>query len=386
MGTQVNKLSNLEIDEISLVDRGANQHAAVLISKRDDQVAKQNPTPSGLHVDQPLQVVRRKKKDKKHPDEIDKAIAKRLYIEADSVDDLVGLRGGQADQPLDPSQYEDGQLNADGELPDDWPEDQAYDDPQQIEGQEITDGPGQPGMDPGMPGMAGSEEEFEPTDEELELPELPEEVVDYINELESTIDELLGKDDLSVEEGDKMSPFGKSFDLDDEFEGDDLFVELSKALDELDEEDAYNRDLVAKALDIVTENDGRVAEAEEIAKAERDLRLTREFGEVAKSLGSNLPVDPVEFGSVLKSLAEGLDRDDYEYVVDTFEAANRLAGDSSIFDEFGKSGAYETDLYSQVRAEAEQLVSKGDVSHEQAISKIYEENPDLYDEYLSERS
>lgn len=377
MGTQINKLSNLEIDEISLVDRGANQHAAVLISKRDEPVAKQNPTPSSLHIDQPLQVVRRKKKTKKHPDEIDKAIAKRLYIEADSLDDLMGGRGPQ----MDPAQYEDGEMNADGDLPDDWPQDQAYEDPQEIEGQEITDGAGAPGM----PGMAGSEDEFEPTDEELELPELPEEVVDYINELESTINELLGKDDFSVEEGDKMSPFGKSFDLDYEDEDNDLLTELSKALDELDEEDAYTRALVSKALDIVTETEGRAHDAEEIAKAERNLRLTREFTEVAKSLGSNLPVDPVEFGAVLKSLAEGLDQDDYEYVVDTFEKANRLASDSAIFDEFGKSGAYETDLYSQVRAEAEQLVSKGDVSHEQAISKIYEDNPDLYDEYLSER-
>ena len=44
----------MAFDEVSLVDKGANQHAKVVFSKRHEDVEKASPSPGDVHVDKPL--------------------------------------------------------------------------------------------------------------------------------------------------------------------------------------------------------------------------------------------------------------------------------------------------------------------------------------------
>lgn len=148
--------------------------------------------------------------------------------------------------------------------------------------------------------------------------------------------------------------------------------ELSKALT-----DAEREEVITKALGQV----GHLAEEVEIAKAaaeeERYLRLQREYTEIAKSY--NLPFDDEELGGVLMRCAEALPAEDCEVIHKAFEAAG-----AAIFEEYGAvGGGGQTDIYDEVEAAIEQQVSKSGVSREDAISDFFLNNPDAYDEYLS---
>lgn len=156
---------------------------------------------------------------------------------------------------------------------------------------------------------------------------------------------------------------------------DELREELSKSLTSIERDE-----VIAKALGQVDEMAQSLAEAEEIAKSERDLRLIREYTEVAKSY--NVPVDPDELAPVLMAIAEHLP---YEYG-EVIHKALGAAGDL-IFEEIGYQGqADNNDVLSQVDAYIEQNVSKSDISKAEAVEAVFADNPDAYDEYLSTRS
>lgn len=156
---------------------------------------------------------------------------------------------------------------------------------------------------------------------------------------------------------------------------DELREELSKSLTTIERDE-----VIAKALSQVDEMSESLAEAEEIAKSERDLRLLREYTEVAKSY--NVPVDADELAPVLMAIAEHLP---YEYG-EVIHKALGSAGDM-IFAEIGYQGqADNNDVLSQVDAYIEQNVSKSDISKAEAVEAVFADNPDAYDEYLSTRS
>ena len=162
--------------------------------------------------------------------------------------------------------------------------------------------------------------------------------------------------------------FKKSF-------ADELREELSKSLTTIERDE-----VIAKALSQVDEMSQSLVEAEEIAKSERDLRLLREYTEVAKSY--NVPVDADELAPVLMAIAEYLP---YEYG-EVIHKALGSAGDM-IFAEIGYQGqADNNDVLSQVDAYIEQNVSKSDISKAEAVEAVFADNPDAYDEYLSTRS
>lgn len=152
-----------------------------------------------------------------------------------------------------------------------------------------------------------------------------------------------------------------------------LREELSKALTDADRDMAISKAL--EAVDLYAE---QASQAEEIAKAERELRLDREYTEIAK--GYNLPVHPEVLGPVMKRLAENMSDADCEVIAKCFAAAGE-----AIFEETGyRGGGDNVDVYSQVEAVAMQHVGKAGVSHEQVISDLFAENPAAYDEYLAE--
>ena len=68
---------------------------------------------------------------------------------------------------------------------------------------------------------------------------------------------------------------------------------------------------------------GEAAERDqEIAKAERDLRLTREY--ISKAEEYNLPVDPKELGPVLYRMAETMEYDDCAVIAKCLETAGEI--------------------------------------------------------------
>lgn len=258
MAREIRKVSNIEIDEISLVDVPANQHASVVIAKR----ATEEEAVDGIEI----------------------------YDESGN--------------ELDASEIQFGDVVFDAE---------------------------------------GQAFEVVPENED----DFPEDI------------DAFSADEVTV---------GKSYSFADE-----IREELSKAHTD------YQRDeIIAKALEAVEYADNRAYEAELIAKSEQDLRLNREYIEVAKSF--NVPVDPEELGPVLKRLSESLSYEDCAVIAKALEASGDV-----IFDEIGYiGGADNVDVYSQVEAVIDGQITKSDgISKAAAVADFFDSNQDAYEAYLS---
>lgn len=161
--------------------------------------------------------------------------------------------------------------------------------------------------------------------------------------------------------------FAKSF-------SEELREELSKSLTDMDRDQA-----ISKAMEQVDSMSLALAEAEEIAKSERDLRLVREYEEVAKSYA--LPVDHEELAPVLMAIAEYLP---YEYG-EVIHKALSAAGEA-IFDEVGYEGAASNnDVLYAVDEFINENISKSDISKAAAVEAVFSDNPSAYDEYMATR-
>lgn len=263
MKRQVNELKDLKIDEISLVDRGANQHAIVTIAKRHGEEDKM-------------------------------------------------------DQYFD----ENGQLVDIDELS---PGDVVYD----------ADG-----------------DAF---------------VYTFEDEVEEELEPVGKRDD---------NPFAQRSEPSRNY-AEELRIELSKALTDKDR-DA----VISKAFGQMEEIAKAAERAQAAAESERQLRMEREYVEVAK--GYSVGVDPEVLGPVLMRAAEALSYDDCVVIAKALDSVTGIA--DGYFEEIGKRGVgSNSDIYMQVEEIVNSQVSKGDFSREEMISAVFEDNPDAYDQYLAER-
>lgn len=138
------------------------------------------------------------------------------------------------------------------------------------------------------------------------------------------------------------------------------------------------------------ENEAAVTKAKELEatlKAERDERLTKEF--VAKAAGlKNLALNAAEMGPVFKQLAEAAP-EAWAKIEGVLKTANEHLAKSVLFREIGTSGgATSGSAWGRAVQMGEQMVQKSEngMTKEQAIAKVLEQNPGLYNEYLNERS
>jgi hypothetical protein len=155
--------------------------------------------------------------------------------------------------------------------------------------------------------------------------------------------------------------------------GDSVLEELSKAVTERDREL-----IIAKAMDEVEIAKAQAEEAYEYAAALEDARVEEAF--ISKAAEYNLPVAPEVFGPILKSIAEALTEDELELLDELFSAI----GDS-LYDEIGYVGeSSNSSVLDTVNGLASEFVGKSDVSYEQAVSAMFEANPSAYDAYLTE--
>lgn len=157
----------------------------------------------------------------------------------------------------------------------------------------------------------------------------------------------------------------------------DLRVELSKALTDEDR-DA----VIAKAFSQIDTISKAAEEARAAAEAERQLRLEREYTEVAKSY--SVGVDPEELGPVLMRMAETMDEEDCAVIAKALDSASGIA--EQYFEEVGKrGGGANSDVFMQVEEIIDGQVAKGDLPREEAVASYFETNPEAYDSYLAER-
>lgn len=259
-------LSDIEIDEISLVDRGANQHAAVTIAKRAPE-------------------------EENMPELFDE--------------------GGNLLPDDHELQVGDVVYDADG---------QAY---------EFT--------------LDGDEGDYEEEEQDE-------------RELEPAVSKAF------------ETPQSRSF-------REEVMEELSKAYTDEDRDR-----VIAKAFDQMEAFSKQAEEAERVAKSERDMRLTKEY--ISKAAEYNVPIAPEELGPVLYRMAETMSYDDCAVIHKALTSAG-----AALFDEIGQIGGGDNnDVMSQVYAHAQEQLSKSAEGNDaDTISKIFEMNPEAYDQYLAEQ-
>jgi hypothetical protein len=186
-------------------------------------------------------------------------------------------------------------------------------------------------------------------DDIIDTSDIPADVVAYIEELESVVNEL-------------------SAALPTEDEIDAALVELAEQETVLAKADPVIQELVFKAQ-------REAEEAREIAKAERDARITREYIEVAKSL-QMIDGDSEHLGRVLKSLSEHLPEDLASEVSSLLVTANERLEKSALFGEIGTAVPA---VSSSVEALASEIrKAEPALSYEEAVVRAYETNPNLY--------
>lgn len=130
----------------------------------------------------------------------------------------------------------------------------------------------------------------------------------------------------------------------------------------------------------------KAEEAEQIAKAERDARLTREFVTKAETFKA-LPVKADEFGPVLKAASESLSAEHYSALEQVLKAADGSLAETDLFKEQGRSRpADQPDSAVAAAKSAAAEIRKNDssLSEAQAMQKAFADDPDLAARYQAE--
>lgn len=120
---------------------------------------------------------------------------------------------------------------------------------------------------------------------------------------------------------------------------------------------------------------------EEIKK-ERDLRILKEFEDKAKTEFSHVG-DHKKVALVLKSAKDSMSEEDYKNFEEVMKSNQTKLEAGNIFSELGSSQGVSTDLESKIQVKKEAIMKENtDLTPEQAEAKVFEQNPDLYTEYL----
>lgn len=157
--------------------------------------------------------------------------------------------------------------------------------------------------------------------------------------------------------------------------GDEILEELSKAVNDTDRDE-----IIAKALNEVEVYKAQAdAMAEQLAEIE-EARIEDAF--ISKAAEYNLPVAPEVLGPILKAAATVLTEEQLDVLDSLFESV----GDT-LYQEVGYVGdTSNSSVMDQVNAYAGELVGKADVSEAEAIVKAFENNPAAYEAYLAEQN
>lgn len=139
----------------------------------------------------------------------------------------------------------------------------------------------------------------------------------------------------------------------------------------------------------------RLQEKEDLKKARDDIAemqktaKRKEFVAKAKDY-KGLSVKADEFGETLRKINQSVDADTFKQLDEVLEGANKLLEESGIFKEQGKGGG-EADTNNAVEKVKKMVKIKMDNDKEGKLTKeaaeldVYNENPDLYQQYKTEK-
>lgn len=314
MARMVKRLSQLEIDEVSLVDRPANQHGLVAIAKNDQE----EPMDELYDIDgNPVT------EEQLEP-------GMRVYT-ADGTEYVYTETEGDAEGATEDEVVDQGELAGVGK---------GFNMPAQAAGL------GARAQAAGAKGMAFGQR---------------------------------NRKALTAGAGGAAGGFvagrvGKSF-------GDQVLESLSKALNE-PERDA----VIAKALERVDEVAKRNADLEATVGYLLGQREHEEFVELAKSY-DGIPVEADELAGILQAVAPHVSQDQLQTLDRILTGASEVG--KALYEERGYNGPGEVGILGQVLGMAQEAVVKNaelGVSPEQAVTAIFDTNPEAYEQYLSEQS
>lgn len=379
-----NRLKDMVIDFVSLVPRGANQHADIVLAKRDDtgdsdlskrefstskreaMAEKGTAMPDGSFpiankgdLKNAISAYGRAK----NPDVAKKHIIKRAK-ELDLGDMIPeGWADGEVEKtdPSGDSVHVDKPLGSESKS-----KKKKSDEEQDVMDEDLDMDEEDDGEEPDSKRKMSKElattgdwssSTLTGMADNTGLPEgLTPEAVAYIEKLEDLV--LQKEDELSsllANSPDELSKEDIVFDTD---------------LDEIAKNDPTVAALIAKA----DAAEARAQEAEAIAKAERETRITSEM--IAKAQGYSHLGSVEDVAAVLKGLHD-TDMELFEAVDSLLAKAEASIAESSLFSEIGKStepgvGADLDSVAKSLRAEDPTLTAA------QAVAKALELNPDLY--------
>lgn len=133
---------------------------------------------------------------------------------------------------------------------------------------------------------------------------------------------------------------------------------------------------------VIEKQQEEIKEATALAKAEREARLEREFLAKAENLRM-ISETPSELAGTLRKLYDA-NPEEAAKVEKMLQTANTQIAKGNLFTELGAGGA-EITISKSVEGRAEQLM-KADpaLSREQAIARVYADDPNLYEQELKE--
>ena len=134
----------------------------------------------------------------------------------------------------------------------------------------------------------------------------------------------------------------------------------------------------------IAEKDTLSKQALEIAKTERDARITKEKVDFAKDNYGYLG-DSKEIGVFLKSAEEKLSKEEFELIGKIFAGANEKIKKGNLFEEIGKDSTQTSsgNVIEKVNKMASELMkNNADLSYGDAVAKIFDGDDSLYKEYI----
>lgn len=149
-----------------------------------------------------------------------------------------------------------------------------------------------------------------------------------------------------------------------------LREEFSKALTDGDRDE-----VISKAFSEIEALQAQAYEAQEIAKSEQELRVFNEYVSIAKSY--DLPFSDEEVAKTMMEAEMTLSEEAVAIIAKSFELASSMISDELGFEGIG------TDRVAEINNDLEVIGKSGNIND---FVGYLEQNPDAYDAYLSEQN
>jgi hypothetical protein len=205
-----------------------------------------------------------------------------------------------------------------------------------------------------------------------------EELIGYIKNLETTSvekDDLIDQMVASIESGEARVSESST-------EGDKTPVTKKGESSDVSTPEEILKTADPAVVDLFKSMQSQIDSAQTMAKEERELRLTKRFEDEAKAL-PNIPSSENDIAKQLRQAYE-VGEDFYNNLHTVLTKTNSAMAKSDIFQEIGKSG--DNAGAATVDAKAQELRKvHTDMSRDQAVAKVLEDNPHLYDEYMNQK-